>query len=89
MTDEQIAEFLSLDARPAPEISPLPLARVASAPTVPAQLLGYANRRDMDAGYSDLRLLVEMPVAFRVLRVAPWIAVALFMLFAIISKIFR
>lgn len=90
MTDEQVAEFLSHDAHPAAEIPPLPVARVAAAlPAAPAPTLAYATRHDRDARYSDPRLLAELPVAFRVLRVAPWVLVALFMIFAMIYSVFR
>lgn len=91
MSDEQIAEFL-VSAAGAPvsphELPPLPVARVADARALPpAPVLGYADRKDRDARYSDPRLLAELPVAFRVLRVAPWVLVALFMLYAMLSKI--
>ena len=95
MTDEQIAEFLCNDsAHPAAgarrvELPPLPVARVAPADATPAPVLGYANKRDHDGQYSDPRLLAQMPIAFRVLRVAPWVLVALFMLYAMVWKILR
>jgi hypothetical protein len=90
MSDEQIAEFLS-SAPGAPtlpgEIAPLPVARVADAGSLPpAPVLGYAHPKDADGHYSDPRLLAEMPIAFRVLRVAPWVLVAAFMLYAMLWK---
>ena len=91
MSDEQIAEFLSHGARPAAApLPPLPTARVAAQaiPVPPAPVLAYADPRDHD-GCCDPRLLAELPVAFRVLRVAPWVLVALFMLFAMVSSLFR
>lgn len=94
MSDEQIADLLSSAAGAPrapgelPPLPPLPVAQVADARALPpAPVLGYADRKDRDAHYSDPRLLAELPVAFRVLRVAPWVLVALFMLYAMLSKI--
>lgn len=92
MSDEQIAEFLCNSAQPGAEVPrhelpPLPIARVAAKPAAPAPMLGYANRKDHDGRYSDPRYLAELPVTFRVLRVAPWVLVALFMLYSMLSRI--
>lgn len=97
MTEDEIAEFLYHTGRPAvaDPPPPLPVARVAPAPheahgnARPAPTLGYANRDEHDARYSDPRLLAELPLAFRVLRVAPWVLLAVLMLLAMISSVIR
>ena len=93
MSEDEIAEFLYHASRPPMvELPPLPVARVAAVPREeagPAPTLTYASRHDRDAHYSDPRLLAQLPVAFRVLRVAPWVLLALLMLLAMISSILR
>ena len=96
MSDEQIAEFLcnnpgagaAATSSSAGEVPPLPTARVAAAADAPPPpVLGYASTTDHDARYSDPRLLAELPIAFRVLRVAPWVLVAAFMFYAMLWKV--
>ena len=96
MSDEQIAAFLcsqpgpGSDAASPAELPPLPTARIAEVPEVPAPVLGYANRKDPgDTRYSDPRFLAELPIAFRILRVLPWVLVAAFMLYAMLWKAIR
>lgn len=88
MTDEQIAEFLCQGGGPIRDIPPsLPTARVAAIPAAPAPVLGYAHRTDHDACFSDPRYLAELPITFRVLRVAPWLLLAAFLLYAMVWRI--